>query len=618
MCRTRGKLTTTSWLPLFALLATVLVFPSSKALAQGSACQASGSIPMFPAAGNTCGTGVLGGGSLDILVTFTNTSSTVPPGTNVAATLTGTISVGLPAGDVANVGFGGNVNGCVSHVAGVASCTAGAGVVNINMTAGGVPLAAGATFVTIATVRVTTNSPAAAGCNVRALSASLPAPDLVTNDPANCEPQVTGGAQGSSNYRQVECLSPTTCPGADGTCGNRTCVANACGMSFQPATTQCRAAADLCDTPASCTGSSVTCPANGFKSSTTQCRAAVDGCDNPASCTGSSAVCPPNGFKSSTTQCRAAVDGCDNPASCTGTSAVCPPNGFKSATTQCRAAADLCDTAASCTGSSATCPPNGFKPATTQCNAALCESCTGNSASCPTANLCVPEACRTPGYWAQHAGEEKDCATNQTSNVIASLGGINPHLTICGQPIIPFLGAGNTGVGHKDSPIEALCMPNGGDFRSQVVFQLTAAALNCVANGHAANCSNDPLFGATFAACDSGAVCAPTTDSNKAAQDACVNALDCLNNGGHPATDSSGNFLCASGTCSDNSKPCTESNLSNCATPGTATCNPGPNCHTNNFPNFPDSCAGSQKACQDANKNACDIFSTPSASCLLP
>jgi hypothetical protein len=45
-----------------------------------------------------------------------------------------------------------------------------------------------------------------------------------------------------------------------------------------------------------------------------------------------------------------------------------------------------------------------------------------------------------------------------------------------------------------------------------------------------------------------------------------------------------------------------------CDDPETAECNPAPNCHQLSFPNFPDSPAGSQKACQQANKNDCTIF----------
>jgi len=186
--------------------------------------------------------------------------------------------------------------------------------------------------------------------------------------------------------------------------------------------------------------------------------------------------------------------------------------------------------------------------------------------------------------------------------VIASVG----HITVCGKDIFPFLGKDNTGLNHATSPIEALCMPNGGDFRSQVIFQMTAAALNCAGNGHLPDCSNDPLYQAVFTACAAdAAVCAPTTSSNRASQAACVAALDCLNNGGVPGAAG----FCGTGNCSDDGLACTSTNLTACANPLTATCAPAANCHQQNFSNFPDSPAGSQQACQDATKTACDIYS---------
>jgi hypothetical protein len=148
-------------------------------------------------------------------------------------------------------------------------------------------------------------------------------------------------------------------------------------------------------------------------------------------------------------------------------------------------------------------------------------------------------------------------------------------------------------------------MPNAGDFRSQLVFHLTAALLNCAANNVADdNCQTSTLFGATVLACNTAAVCAPTTDATKAAQAACVSALDCLNNGGIPGL---GGF-CGTGHCSDNGLACTPGNKSACATPATATCTDAGSCHERNFTDYPDSPAGSQQACQAANKNTCDIF----------
>jgi hypothetical protein len=189
-------------------------------------------------------------------------------------------------------------------------------------------------------------------------------------------------------------------------------------------------------------------------------------------------------------------------------------------------------------------------------------------------------------------------------------------IEICGEPIIPYFSPA-TGVNHDDSPVEALCQANAGDFRSQVVFHLTAAALNCLANGHLDDCSDDPLFGTTFAECNVSPVCDPTSDANKAAQANCVSKLDCLNNGGHPAVDVGGNFLfCASGNCSDNGEWCTPNNKSLCDIPGEATCVPAANCHTLDLPDYPNpGPAGSPKACNDAAKTACTIFS---AVCPVP
>src|SRR5882672_12928704 len=69
-------------------------------------CQASGSLPIFPGAapgfthsGTTCPQALQTGDNIDILITLTNTSSSVPPGTFVTAKLLNTCvgaSVGTP------------------------------------------------------------------------------------------------------------------------------------------------------------------------------------------------------------------------------------------------------------------------------------------------------------------------------------------------------------------------------------------------------------------------------------------------------------------------------------------------------------------------------------------
>jgi len=184
----------------------------------------------------------------------------------------------------------------------------------------------------------------------------------------------------------------TVCRAAAGDCD----VAEACsGTSttcpvdgFKSSATVCRAAAGDCDIPENCTGTSATCPADSFKSSTTVCRAAAGDCDVPENCTGTSATCPADTLKSSSTVCRAAAGDCDVPENCTGSSASCPADGFKSSTTVCRASAGDCDVPENCTGSSASCPADGFKSSATVCRASagvcdVAENCSGTSATCP-------------------------------------------------------------------------------------------------------------------------------------------------------------------------------------------------------------------------------------------
>jgi len=90
----------------------------------------------------------------------------------------------------------------------------------------------------------------------------------------------------------------------------------------KPSGTACADDGNVCTTDA-CNGASVTCqhpPGNAG----TQCRAAAGECDLAETCTGTSATCPANGFKPSSTVCRASRGGCDPAERCTGSSAACP------------------------------------------------------------------------------------------------------------------------------------------------------------------------------------------------------------------------------------------------------------------------------------------------------
>src|SRR5439155_949705 len=129
--------------------------------------------------------------------------------------------------------------------------------------------------------------------------------------------------------------------GSSTSCCTTTCTLKAAG-------TACRPSAGSCDVAETCTGSSGSCPADGFLSSSTVCRAAADECDLAENCPGNGPNCPADAKKASGTAC--ASDG--NPCTldqCNGTNVTCQhPAG--NAGTVCRASAGACDVAVTCSG----------------------------------------------------------------------------------------------------------------------------------------------------------------------------------------------------------------------------------------------------------------------------
>ena len=108
-------------------------------------------------------------------------------------------------------------------------------------------------------------------------------------------------------------------------------------------------------------------------------------CDVAEVCSGTSGTCPADGFAAAGTSCRPATGACDVAAVCTGASSSCPANGFAPAGTPCRPATGDCDLAEACTGGSANCPPDESQPNGTGCNDGL---------NCTTADACQNGACR--------------------------------------------------------------------------------------------------------------------------------------------------------------------------------------------------------------------------------
>src|SRR4029079_5119036 len=113
-----------------------------------------------------------------------------------------------------------------------------------------------------------------------------------------------------------------------------------------------------------CDGTNVACqhPAGNAGS---VCRTAADVCDVAEPCSGTPVTCPADGKKPSGTAC--ADDG--NPCTqdkCDGTNIACQhPAG--NAGTVCRAAGAVGGVAETCSGTSVTCPSDGKKPSGTAC-----------------------------------------------------------------------------------------------------------------------------------------------------------------------------------------------------------------------------------------------------------
>ena len=147
----------------------------------------------------------------------------------------------------------------------------------------------------------------------------------------------------------------------------------------------------------------------------------------------------------------------------------------------------------------------------------------------------VLEFCRGAGFWGTHAfaNPEQECSQNITQQVIDEAGGT---LSICGQQIC------NTELDDSSSALEALCV-NAKSQRHQLARQLVAAALNCVVSGGDANCTGISID-AEFDECNT--LCADP-NATKDALSACIFAIDCFNNGGHPENGTCLNGVCAVG-----------------------------------------------------------------------
>jgi hypothetical protein len=201
------------------------------------------------------------------------------------------------------------------------------------------------------------------------------------------------------------------------------------------------------------------------------------------------------------------TDSCDPATGCVNTDISADCDDGNACTT------DSCDPATGCVNTADVICDDGDECTDDSCDPELGCVTTPN-------DVCVGEdICRTPGFWKEHAGVEKGAKSfNITQAVIDATA--SGELYVCGTYL------DNTVAGNTHSVLEAMCVSGGG--RTQLVRQLTAAALNCAmtASGGAGDCSDVDSLADAFAECNEA--CA-TQDS--AAYGDCITALDDWNNG---------------------------------------------------------------------------------------
>jgi len=622
-CRAGTLLGTT--LALILALGVGLMWAPS-ASAQAETCQASGSLPLTP----NPSTGIFGesapgagdGTQGRTTVRVANTSSQTAGAENpVDARLFGTTTfllactdstcaIPIPgaleftgctdAGDDA-VCNGTNCNGieCVDGGDGV--------TVLLNMPDAGVLVGAGQN---IALVRVNWEAiepPSTCINNSFFQRAEAGDDDLVTAD-TDCTNPVSGSAAGSADLETgpVGCPECQTCNTGTGNCdlvevstpcvdtdGNECTTAGCDGLGacnqqhILPDSTPCgtdtenECATPGCDGAGNCDQNHIPVQAS-TPCTDTENECANAGCDGLGSCDQSHTPVQAS-TPCTDTENECASAGCDGLGSCDQS------HTPVQASTPCADTDGNECTTAGCDGLGA-CDQRHILPESTPCTDTDGQECTtagcDGAGNCDQEHIsdCGNEICRTPGFWATHAGTEKDKSRNLTKLVIQAGGGC---LEICGEIIT------NTKLEDANSAEEALCVAVQGTGVKQLARQLTAAALNCIVSNGNPDCTNVSIQ-ETFQDCNTA--CAEGNTSVDGLN--CIAAIDCFNNGG---TFNDGICTIATNNCHDqtvvgvcfvNKEP-TNTLCSDNAPCAVGTCKPGP--------------AGSSDKCNAAKTNNCAV-----------
>jgi len=586
---------------------------------QTEGCQASASIPIIPSAGTTCDTAMVIGEEKNITIRVQNTSTTTESVLPVSAKLVGEITHIMACVDTnCAVELPGTLefvpgpnNGCVSHAAGVLSCSALGNnrvVIDIDDPTGVTLDLTGPT--TIAVIRVKAVAPVVPTvdnpCGRFSERAATDSDDVVTTD-AICAAVATGAAIGSTNE-----FFPAVPPAVEIT---KSCDDNEQICTDQTITFDVSVTNTGPNTLTSCTVSDPDC--TGAVPPITNL---APGASVSWTCTKTATVNVPVS-NSASVSC---TDVYGQPATDEVTSNECtvPPGPSVTAEKTCTSTSLACD-ATSATFNIHVCNdgPVAWTGTITDADCGISQAIALNAGACTdipctssnvmsdmivnngglvtvSANGCTDEAtisyaycelppcqeaiCRTPGYWKTHAGTEKRGSFNVTQDVIDRCGGC---LDVCGTNIE------DTALMSFDSALEAMC-----DNPGKPIFHLTAMALNCCISGFGPDCATggdylSQLFADANGACEMG-------ESYRTEE------VDCWNNGGKWQDDE-----CWYGICEGTDIWCKES------IDGVCNCISFPdNCHEMDLCSedwgicYDGYSAGSSQLCTTAKKNKCNVL----------
>ena len=329
-------------------------------------------------------------------------------------------------------------------------------------------------------------------------------------------------------------------------------------------------------------------------------------------CTYTPKVCPPDN------------NPCTEDFLCDTTPALCPPPGPPKV---CDPDDNACTEDFECDTATGLCPPPG-PPLV--CDDEVCQQCDTSTGICVDKPELPPEClainiCRTPGFWATHAGTEKGPSQNITQQVIDasvvtvcdSSGGNcveeTGYISVCGVQIdntsdldeISGDPLWNSTANREKSSTEAMCVAVKGDSNRQLVRQLTAFALNCVMSGGDGDCAGMEIYLSDLAE-ECNAVCVDGESGGRSVND-CIDEIDAFNNGLMYGPD--GPY---SGMCSEDQAYCSEDSDCNQSITQQTCVVDEDNCHDRELCQPEGLCflkpgpAGSSGACKMAKKN--DIY----------